>query len=254
MIRSYWCAATSCAKRAIGLPHKEGGVRSCASKNYGITDRAVRNRLTLCVSLDVRSQCRACVQTELLSLKPSKTIWFAWRGPHRTVGCRLPDSTRGREVQLWMALEGERKMRARSYPMWCIVSLVWLALGVGVPDVSGQAVVNIHQATLMEPDQKTPEISTHELRQLLAEQSATIFDARPFEEYAVSHIPGAITVPAKPGLPVSLYVSDIVAIGRAVQDNKAASLVLYCNGPWCDKSKRLAEELLAAGYTNVRRY
>jgi len=138
--------------------------------------------------------------------------------------------------------------------MWCIVALVWLALGVGVPDVSGQAVVNIHQATLMEPDQKTPEISTHELRQLLAEQSATIFDARPFDEYAVSHIPGAITVPAKPGLPVSLYVSDIVAIGRAVQDNKAAPLVLYCNGPWCDKSKRLAEELLAAGYTNVRRY
>src|SRR5215470_15337400 len=68
------------------------------------------------------------------------------------------------------------------------------AEGVGVPDVSGQAVVNIHQATLMEPDQKTPEISTHELRQLLAEQSATIFDARPFDEYAVSHIPGAITV------------------------------------------------------------
>jgi len=114
--------------------------------------------------------------------------------------------------------------------------------------------VNIHQATLLEPDQKTSEISTQELRQILAEQSATIFDARPFEEYAVSHIPGAIKVPAKPGLPVSLYVSDIVAIGRVVQDNKAAPLVLYCNGPLCDKSKRLAEELLAAGYTNVRRY
>ena len=29
---------------------------------------------------------------------------------------------------------------------------------------------------------------------------------------------------------------------------------LYCNGPFCGKSKRLAEELTAAGYTNVRRY
>ena len=30
--------------------------------------------------------------------------------------------------------------------------------------------------------------------------------------------------------------------------------MLYCNGPFCGKSKRLAEELLTAGYTNVRRY
>jgi len=145
-------------------------------------------------------------------------------------------------------------MPARSYPMWCIVPLLWLALGVGVLDVSGQAVVNIHQATLMEPDQKTPEISTHELRQLLAEQSATVFDARPFAEYSVSHIPGAVTVPAKPGVSASLYVADITAISRVVQGNKAAPIVLYCNGPFCDKSKRLAEELLTAGYTNVRRY
>jgi rhodanese-related sulfurtransferase len=35
---------------------------------------------------------------------------------------------------------------------------------------------------------------------------------------------------------------------------KKSPLVLYCNGPYCGKSKRLAEELLAAGYTNVRRY
>src|SRR5262249_4260943 len=118
----------------------------------------------------------------------------------------------------------------------------------------GQAVVNVHQATLMEPDQKTPEISTQELRQILEEHRATIFDARPVEEYAVSHIPGAIKVPAKPRLPVSLYVSDIVEIGRVVQDNKASTVVLYCNCPLCDQSRRLAEELLAAGYINVRRY
>jgi hypothetical protein len=30
--------------------------------------------------------------------------------------------------------------------------------------------------------------------------------------------------------------------------------VLYCNGPFCGKSKRLSEELITAGYTNVRRY
>lgn len=145
-------------------------------------------------------------------------------------------------------------MQAVPQPLWHVLPMVWLALGVCAPYVSGQVAVNIQQATLMEPDQKTPEISTEELRQILADKSATVFDARPFNEYAVSHIPGAVNVSAKPGVPISLYVSDVAAVGRVVQDNKAAPMVLYCNGPFCGKSKRLAEELLAAGYTNVRRY
>ena len=51
---------------------------------------------------------------------------------------------------------------------------------------------------------------------------------------------------AKPGVPVSAYVSDVAEIGRLVEGNKVTPLVLYCNGPYCGKSKRLAEELLAA--------
>src|SRR5262249_58893426 len=31
-------------------------------------------------------------------------------------------------------------------------------------------------------------------------------------------------------------------------------IVLYCSGPFCGRSKRLSEDLLAAGFTNVRRY
>jgi rhodanese-related sulfurtransferase len=106
----------------------------------------------------------------------------------------------------------------------------------------------------MEPDQKTKEVSTEELRNILAEKSATLFDARPFQEYAISHIPGAVNISAKPGVPPSLYVSDVAEIGRVLKGRKAAPIVLYCNGPFCGKSKRLAAELLDAGYTNVRRY
>jgi rhodanese-related sulfurtransferase len=145
-------------------------------------------------------------------------------------------------------------MKATSYLGWRVIPIVWLALGVCAPYARGQAVVTIQQATLMEADQKAPEISTEELRKILVEKSATVFDARPFNEYAVSHIPGAVNVSAKLGVPISLYVSDVAEIGRVVQDNKAAPIVLYCNGPLCGKSKRLAEELLTAGYTNVRRY
>jgi rhodanese-related sulfurtransferase len=63
-----------------------------------------------------------------------------------------------------------------------------------------------------------------------------------------------VNVAPKAGVPMSMYVSDVAEIGRLVRDNKSAPLVLYCNGPHCGKSKRLAAELRAAGYTDVRRY
>jgi rhodanese-related sulfurtransferase len=140
-----------------------------------------------------------------------------------------------------------------------VVALVVVALAAGsiLPTiVTPQALAqgaNILQATLLEPNQKTAEVSTDELRKLLAEGSAVVFDARPHMEYATSHIPGAQNVAQKPGTPMSLYISDVAEIGRIVQD-QATPIVLYCNGPFCGKSKRLAEELLEAGYSNVRRY
>jgi rhodanese-related sulfurtransferase len=100
----------------------------------------------------------------------------------------------------------------------------------------------------------TLEISTEELQTILSNRTATVLDARPSAEYAISHIPGAVNVAPKRGVPTSMYVSDVAEIGRLVRNNKSASLVLYCNGPHCGKSKRLASELVEAGYSNVRRY
>ena len=119
---------------------------------------------------------------------------------------------------------------------------------------SGQAPENIFAATLGESGQRTPEVSTEQLRRILADRSALVLDTRPAREFAISHIPGAANVAAKPGVPMSAYVSDVAEIGRLLDGKKDAALVLYCNGPYCGKSKRLAEELLAAGYTGVRRY
>jgi len=116
------------------------------------------------------------------------------------------------------------------------------------------AAADISTATLAEPGAKTPEVSTQELRDILASHAATVLDSRPRAEYAVSHIPGALNVSAKPGVPISSYVSDVAEIGRLVQNRKDTPLVLYCNGPFCGKSKRLAEELVTANYTSVRRY
>jgi rhodanese-related sulfurtransferase len=135
--------------------------------------------------------------------------------------------------------------------MCCLATLM---LAVCPRSTVAQSSASIHEATLMESDQKTKEVSTEELRHILTEKSATVLDARPFKEYAISHIPGAVNVSAKPGVPMSLYVSDVAEIGRLLKGDRTAPIVLYCNGPFCGKSKRLAGELLQAGYTNVRRY
>jgi len=131
-----------------------------------------------------------------------------------------------------------------------LLGAVLLALG----SLPAQSRTPIRQAVLGEPDEQTPEMSTEELSRVLVDGSATVFDARPQQEYAISHIPGARNVAPKPGVPASEYVSDLAEIGRALHANHSAPIVLYCNGPQCGKSKRLAAELLAAGYTNVRRY
>ncbi len=133
--------------------------------------------------------------------------------------------------------------------------VLWTLLLIGsVAAAPGQTPGNIFQATLGESGQRTAEISTEQIRAMLADRSTVVVDARPFREFAISHIPGAVTVAAKPGVPMSAYVSDVAEIARLLEGKKETSLVLYCNGPYCGKSKRLAEELLAAGYTNVRRY
>src|SRR5215472_14444403 len=99
----------------------------------------------------------------------------------------------------------------------------------------------------------SPEMSTAELRAALTESGAIVLDARPYEEYAVSHIPGARAVPAKPGTTPALYVADATEIAKTIAD-KSQPLILYCNGLFCGRSERFADDLTKLGYRNVRRY
>jgi rhodanese-related sulfurtransferase len=112
---------------------------------------------------------------------------------------------------------------------------------------------NVYQATLGEQNQDTGEVSTSELLQILADGSAMLFDGRTLLDYAIGHIPGARSVAPKQGTPMSQYVSDVAAIASMVP-NKNYPVVVYCNGPFCGKSRRLGTELVSAGFTNVRRY
>lgn len=138
---------------------------------------------------------------------------------------------------------------------------VWIAFALFSPVVSfaqngleKNAALTVYAATLGEAGAKTPEVSTEDLRRILDEKSAMVFDVRPAMEFATSHIPGAVNVAQKPGTSKALYVSDVAEISRLLRNDKAKPVVLYCNGPFCGKSKRVSEDLLAAGFTNVKRY
>ncbi len=145
-------------------------------------------------------------------------------------------------------------MQTKPAKALALVLFAFLALScIPLPSLA-QPTPDIFQAVLPEPAPKTPEVSTAELRQILASKSAVLFDARPHMEYAVSHIPGAMNVSAKPGASKALYISDVAEIGRAVKGDKAAPMVIYCNGPFCGKAKRLARELSETGYSEVKRY
>jgi rhodanese-related sulfurtransferase len=130
----------------------------------------------------------------------------------------------------------------KRFPIETLV-VILLACWASTSGALGQAKANVNQATLEEANQLTPEISTEELKKILTTRSEPVLDARSATEYAIAHIPGSINV----------YEKELERVIQLFPD-KAAPFVLYCNGPYCGKSKRLSEQLVKLGYTKVRRY
>jgi rhodanese-related sulfurtransferase len=130
----------------------------------------------------------------------------------------------------------------RRFPIKLLV-VILLASSVSTKGALGQAKVTVNQTTLEEADQLTPEISTEELKKILTTKSEPVLDVRSATEYAIAHIPGSINV----------YEKEVERVVQLFPD-RTAQFVLYCNGPYCGKSKRLSEQLVKLGYTRVRRY
>ena len=106
---------------------------------------------------------------------------------------------------------------------------------------------SIQEATLAEVGAKTPEVSTQTLRTLLSDGKTIVLDTRSRAEFDAGHIPGAI----KLDVPAAEQVAAVMGL---VGGDKARGLVLYCNGPFCQASRRLGDALTEAGFTNVKRY
>lgn len=106
---------------------------------------------------------------------------------------------------------------------------------------------SVYQATLAEAVGQTQEISTDAMRRIVADGSAIIIDSRSRAEFDAGHIPQAVPVGGSPA-------EQTAAIQKIVAGDKTKALVLYCNGPFCQASRRLADALVDAGFQNVRRY
>jgi rhodanese-related sulfurtransferase len=128
----------------------------------------------------------------------------------------------------------------------CLSTIAVLALVLLTRHVVAQT-GSILQATLAEANQKTEEVSTEQVRRILVDGTALIVDTRPQPEYAAGHIPGARLLDG----PTSAHVA---AVEKLVNGDKSKALVLYCNGPYCGASRRLSDQLVATGFSNVRRY
>jgi rhodanese-related sulfurtransferase len=131
----------------------------------------------------------------------------------------------------------------RRFPIELLVVILLASWAASTKGALGQAKVTVNQTTLEEAGQLTPEISTSELKEILTTRSEPVLDVRSATEYAIAHIPGSINV----------YEKEVERVVQLFPDKKA-QFVLYCNGPYCGKSKRLSEQLVQLGYTRVRRY
>ncbi len=121
----------------------------------------------------------------------------------------------------------------KGYVPQSVAALVMVLLIASAPVAAGAQ---------YKPGAPGTEIKTGELKQLLAEGKITAIDVRPPDEYAVSHVPGA----------VNIYETEIGRMLNACTNK--SPVALYCNGPFCGKTGRVAEALWKKGCTTVRRY
>jgi rhodanese-related sulfurtransferase len=87
-------------------------------------------------------------------------------------------------------------------------------------------------------------ITREELGSLLDAGTVTLIEALPAAAYQAEHLPGAVNVPG----PLSAERAAELA------PDPPATVVVYCSGPACGRSKVTAADFVRLGYTDVRVY
>ena len=123
-----------------------------------------------------------------------------------------------------------------------MVIAVWFA-GAAPLAFASKTKPIVYEATLEEPGQKTPEVSTDELRAFWRKKSESCSMHGRKRNTRSRTSPGAISLDEK----------GLVRIAQSFPD-PATPMVVYSNGPFCDWAKRRAQELVSLGYSKVSRY
>ena len=114
-------------------------------------------------------------------------------------------------------------------------------------DVSDPLAVGTTTALPEIPDVGRPvQIEIEALKQFFDAGAALIVDAREPDEFAVSHIPGAINIPYDTAVTDPALLESLDSGGRPI--------VTYCGGGSCELSINLADELFFAGHDRVAVY
>ncbi len=85
-------------------------------------------------------------------------------------------------------------------------------------------------------------------------KKGVVIDARPKKLYNQGTIPSSINIPFSLSKNTKAMDNILTVLGVTNNSNgtlnieKAIEIVVYCNGPWCSKSKQLITALLKKGY------
>jgi len=88
------------------------------------------------------------------------------------------------------------------------------------------------------------QISHQELQTLINSGHVTLIEALAQPHYAAGHLPGALNLPG----PLTADLATTLA------PDKTRTLVTYCSGPACARSKIAAAAFTRLGYPDVRVY
>ncbi|MGP3962739.1 rhodanese-like domain-containing protein [Nonomuraea sp. 3N208] len=87
-------------------------------------------------------------------------------------------------------------------------------------------------------------ITRDDLLALLDSGAVQLVEALPADAFAAEHIPGARNVPGQ----------LTAELAEQVAPDPAATVVVYCSGPYCNRSKIAAAVFTRLGYADVRVY
>jgi rhodanese-related sulfurtransferase len=135
-------------------------------------------------------------------------------------------------------------MRFAAIP--CLAVALFVGIGVSGAAQAADVPPALTGAQLVGPDDVSKAQST----------GAVLIDTRVAAEYAEGHIKGAISVPyrEKSDKAVSFDPGQDEFNLAKLPPNKAAAVVMYCNGPECWKSFKASTVAMKAGYTNILWY